>query len=150
MAYYNPYQSQYYSQLQQNYNPVQVPQPQVAPVQVPQQQTSNGLIWVQGEAGAKSYLVAPSTTVMLMDSETQRFYLKSSDASGMPLPLRVFEYVETTKTGVEQPSSVPAVDLSGFTTKAEFDAFKSEINGILQNLSKQPAKTAPKAVKADE
>lgn len=77
--YYNPYQNQYMSQI---------PTPQ-APTQ-----PNSGLIWVQGEAGAKSYLVAPNTTVMLMDSETQRFYLKSSDASGMPLPLRIFEYTE--------------------------------------------------------
>lgn len=75
MAYYNPYQAQYLSQMQM---------PQMTPVQQPQQ---NGLIWVQGEAGAKSYLVAPNSTVLLMDSENQRFYLKSSDASGMPLPL---------------------------------------------------------------
>lgn len=86
MAYnfYNPYQSQYVSQMAAQ--PMQMPNPQ--------QQPNSGLIWVQGEAGAKSYLVAPNTTVMLMDSETQRFYLKSSDASGMPLPLRTFEYAE--------------------------------------------------------
>lgn len=58
---------------------------------------SNGLIWVQGETGAKSYIVAPNATVLLMDSEQQRFYIKSADSSGMPLPLRVFEYKEITE-----------------------------------------------------
>ena len=72
MAYY-PYQNQYYTQMAQAYTP-------------PVQQNNNSLIWVQGEQAAKSYMVAPNTTVLLMDSESQRFYLKSSDASGMPLP----------------------------------------------------------------
>ena len=92
MAYNNyfpmSYQPMYY---QPQYQPPQVQQTQQA---APTQQQSNGLIWVQGEGGAKSYLVAPNTTVMLMDSETQRFFLKSADASGMPLPLRTFEYKE--------------------------------------------------------
>ena len=109
MAYYPPYQSQYF----------------------PQQQ-NNGLIWIQGEQAAKSYLIAPNTTVLLMDSESSRFYLKSSDASGMPT-LRVFEYKETTQSDKAQP------DLSGFATKAELDAFRTEIQGILRNIAK-PAK----------
>ena len=60
-------------------------------------QPSNGIVWVQGEAAAKSFVVAPNTTVMLLDSENSVFYLKTSDASGMPLPLRVFDYKERTQ-----------------------------------------------------
>ena len=136
MAYnYYPYQNQYVSQMQipQMINP---PAPQA---------NQNGLIWVQGEAGAKSYMVAPNATVMLMDSETQRFYLKSSDASGMPLPLRVFEYTEmTVKPAQEQASSSRGADLSTYATKAEFDAFRDEINGILKNVPRQTARRSEK------
>lgn len=128
MAYY-PYQPQYYTQLAQTYNPVQAPQ------QV--QQNSNGIIWIQGENAAKSYMVAPNTTVLLMDSESQKFYLKSSDASGMPLPLRVFEYTETTQNAAKTASDAPAMDLSSYATKAEFDAFRDEIQGILKNVPRQ-------------
>ncbi|MBO7625735.1 MAG: hypothetical protein J6S82_10615 [Bacteroidales bacterium] len=129
MAYYTPYQSQYYSQLQQNYAP---------PVQVQQPQNNqNGIIWIQGEQAAKSYMVAPNATVLLMDSESQRFYLKSSDASGMPLPLRIFEYTETTQNGQNKPAEEKAIDLSSYTTKAEFDAFRDEIHGILKNVPRQ-------------
>jgi len=132
MAYY-PY----------NYsNPYMTPQPQVQP----QQQQSNGLIWVQGEAGAKSYLVAPNTTVLLMDSENQRFYLKSSDASGMPQPLRIFEYSEKTQNAPNQASESQSIDLSAFATKAEFDAFKDEINALLKQV---PRQTVKKEVKSD-
>lgn len=68
---YNPYQYQQMTQTQ------------------PQQ--TNSIIWVQGEAGAKSYLVAPNNTVQLWDSESQTIYLKSADASGMP-SMRVLDY----------------------------------------------------------
>lgn len=57
-------------------------------------QQNSGIIWVQGEAGAKSYLVGAGQSVLLMDSENSSFYIKSTDASGMPLPLRVFDYTE--------------------------------------------------------
>lgn len=58
---------------------------------IPTQQQNNGIIWVQGEAGAKSYLVAPNTTVQLWDSESQVIYIKSADASGMP-NIKVLDY----------------------------------------------------------
>ena len=74
------------------------PQPVAAPTQQ-QPQSNPGLIWVQGEAGAKAYAIAPNTTVMLMDSEAQTFYIKSADASGMPQPLRAFDYTERVQTG---------------------------------------------------
>ena len=48
------------------------------------QQKANARIWVQGEAGAKSYLVAPNTSVDLWDSEKMTIYVKSADASGVP------------------------------------------------------------------
>lgn len=128
--YYTPYQNQYYTQMQ-------------APVQVPQSQNNqNSLIWVQGEAGAKSYLVAPNTTVLLMDSESQRFYLKSSDASGMPLPLRIFEYAEKTHNSASNAPQNQMVDYSSFATKAEFDAFKAEIEGLVKPKTAKPIREA--------
>lgn len=129
MAYYAPfYRPTYYDPIQQNpmwqFNQ-QFQQP-VAPPTTQQmtQQGNNGLVWVQGEAGAKSYLVAPGNTVMLMDSEGERFYLKSADASGMPMPLRVFEYKERTEP-IYQSSSSPVtaqnVNLDNFVTREEFE-----------------------------
>ena len=132
MAYYAPYQSQYYTQLQQGY----APQMQ-APVQNQQQNNQGGLNWVQGIEAAKSYMVAPNNTVLLMDSESQRFYLKSSDASGMPLPLRVFEYNEVTINTKKKDAEEQTVDFSAFATRAELDAFRDEIQGMLKAVPKQ-------------
>ena len=147
MAYY-PYQNQNYTQLAQTYNPVQVPQQNLAPVQSPAQNNS-GLIWIQGEQAAKSYMVAPNTTVLLMDSESQRFYLKSSDASGMPLPLRIFEYTETTQNALKKAEEDTMIDYSSFATKAEFDAFRDEIHGILKNVPKQITRRSEREVEID-
>ena len=116
--YYAPfYQPNYYGNPAQNRQyPQQYQQPVVQP-----QQSGNGLIWVQGEAGAKSYLVAPGNTVMLMDSESERFYIKSADASGMPLPLRVFAYQELTQQGVQAPVVAEQVNPNNFITREEFE-----------------------------
>ena len=118
------------AQLRMNTNQMQnaVVQPSV-PAQTMQQQ-SNQIIWVSGEAGAKSYLVAPGNTVMLLDAENSVFYLKSADASGMPLPLRIFDYKERT-TAAQQAfgGSVTAesVNLDNFVTRKEFDELKASI-----------------------
>lgn len=96
----------------------------------PMQQQSSQIIWVSGEAGAKSYMVAPGNTVMLLDAENSVFYLKSADASGMPLPLRVFEYKERTTTAQQAfGGSVTAesVNLDNFVTRKEFDELKASI-----------------------
>ena len=129
MAYYAPfYRPTYYDPAQQNpmgqFNQ-QFQQPVTPPTTQPMaQQWNNGLIWVQGEAGAKSYIVAPGNTVMLMDSEGERFYLKSADASGMPMPLRIFEYkerAETTSQAFSGPVSAQNVNFDNFVTREEFE-----------------------------
>lgn len=80
-----PMAYQSYYQAQPNIYPQQF---NAAPTQNAQ---NNGIIWVQGEAGAKSYLVAPNNTVQLWDSESQTIYLKSADASGMPT-MKILDY----------------------------------------------------------
>ena len=129
MAYYAPfYRPTYYDPSQQNpmgqFNQ-QFQPPTTQPAAQPMaQQGNNGLIWVQGEAGAKSYIVAPGNTVMLMDSESERFYLKSADASGMPMPLRIFDYKErlnATTSDFKAPTS-DFSELDGkYITREEFE-----------------------------
>lgn len=93
--------------------------------QPPQQ--NGGLIWVQGESGAKSYPVSAGQSVLLMDAESNRFFIKSADASGMPLPLRVFDYTER-KDASRSSENAPAAtfDTSRFVTHDELeDAIKA-------------------------
>lgn len=96
------------------------------PVQTPTQQNS-GIVWVQGEAGAKSYLVGAGQSVLLMDSESSSFFIKSTDASGMPQPLRVFDYTERTQAHQNMPQAVE-VNFDKFVTRAEFEELKASLN----------------------
>ena len=112
------------AQLRMNTNQMQsaVTQPSMPPQ--PMQQQSSQIIWVSGEAGAKSYLVAPGNTVMLLDAENSVFYLKSADASGMPLPLRIFDYKERTTAAQQAFGGVvtgEGVNLDNFVTREEFE-----------------------------
>lgn len=92
-----------------------------------QQPTAQGApIWVQGESGAKSYLVAPGQSLILMDSEAEVFYIKSTDMSGVPQPLRIFDYKERT-TGVNRPAQAAQTQTEQYVTRAEFDALAAKI-----------------------
>lgn len=96
-------------------------------------QTNQGLLWVQGEAGAKSYLVAPNTTVLLMDSEGSRFYLKSTDNAGMP-SLRVFEYSEVTQNAPQSAQSVQANLDDKYVTREEYSRLQAQYAEIMDKL----------------
>ena len=118
------------AQLRMNANQMQNAATSQPMTSQPMQQQSSQIIWVSGEAGAKSYLVAPGNTVMLLDAENSVFYLKSADASGMPLPLRIFDYKERTTTAQQAfGGSVTAesVNLDNFVTRKEFDELKASI-----------------------
>ena len=130
MAYYPNFQPYgYQDQLNQLRNANQM-QGYTMPMQQPRQD-QNGLTWVQGEAGAKSWFVAPGCTVLLMDSENQRFYLKSADMNGMP-SLRTFEYTEI---GTQRQEQQPSGNSGNFVTAEEFAGFKNEVMKKLEDLS---------------
>lgn len=120
MAYnYFPAGYQPYYPTQNNAYPTQM---NVAPTQPTQ---NNGIIWVQGEAGAKSYMVAPNTTVQLWDSESQTIYLKSADASGMP-SMRIIDYTIRDST----PKAPNLSQQSDYATKSELQAVLNELNAL--------------------
>lgn len=134
-GYYNPYQQNGFQQ------PMQQAQNQISATYPQQQNNSNNLVWVSGESGAKSYMIPANTTVFLMDSERDCFYLKSSDASGMPLPLRVFAYQEiTAQNGSRNDVSGQSSNNADYVTKAEFEAFRAQVDGILNAPAKQAKK----------
>jgi len=140
--YYNPYA---YFNPYQPYN--NVPAQQVAQSNAPaqtMQTNTNSIIWVQGETGAKSYPVAPNTTILLMDSESKKFYIKSADNSGMPLPLRTFDYTEIVKIsptndfqektdkGVEY---IKKEDLAAINER--IDSIKAAVDGLVAKKAKK-------------
>ena len=138
---YQPYQPMYgqgygqpmqdqLAQLRQPYQPMQMqPMPQGQPMMQAAQPPDNGMIWVQGEAGAKAYMVAPGNSVVLWDSEDHVIYIKSADAAGMP-GMRVFEYVERSPAGRPAPKSD-----NQYVTRTEFETFVARINQMIQPIT---------------
>lgn len=104
------------------------------PARQPEAQNSP-IIWVQGEAGAKAYMVARGNSVLLMDSETSTFYIKTTDPSGMPEPLRIFDYTE--RTAQKQPAQAACSAQAEYVTRAEFDDLKSWV--MTQGAQKKKA-----------
>lgn len=111
----------------------QMPTSQMA-AQPPQ---SEPIKWVQGEEGAKAYLVAAGNTVLLMDSENPTFYLKSTDASGMPMPLKIFDYTERTHQPKQAPAAAPMTE---YVTREEFATFAEKLDKLTRDLGVEEGK----------
>lgn len=126
----NLMQSFYNQPTQQNWNnqPTQPTQPP---------QTNQGLIWVQGEAAARSYLVAANSTVLLMDSEESRFYIKSANGAGMP-SMQIYEYKEVTQDVPQDTQSAQTALDDKYVTRAEYDALNGKYAEILDRLNNFP------------
>jgi hypothetical protein len=129
-GYYPPMQDQLAQLRSQPYMPQQ-------PAQQAPAQNGGGIIWVQGEAAAKSYPVSPGSGVLLMDSESLTFYLKSADASGMP-SMRIFDYTERTAPRQAEPS----VQSSEYVTREDFNVLVARVDA----LTKKPNRKKEDAV----
>ena len=114
------------------------------PITTNQHSNNNtGIIWVQGESGAKAYPVAPGNSVWMMDSESDNFYIKSVDISGVPMPLRIFSYSEVVQT---QPTEVHT---ESFATQDDLENLRQELRQALEEL-KTPKRTTKKGAETDE
>lgn len=141
------YQPQYYqpsampdtfNQLKGQYQPMQQQAIQQASPQ------TNDRLWVQGEAGAKAYVVAANNTVTLWDSESPTIYVKSADASGIP-SMRIFDFTERT---TNTPSEHTCKCGDKFVTKDEFKALQAKYYEIADAIEQLRVKPTPKATKA--
>lgn len=156
----SPYYQNYpYPQMQSamNYGPAFQLPPQQAqapvPAITPLQNQSSNIQWVQGEAAALAYPVAPGNTVILMDSENPVVYKKSTDEHGKPLPMDIYDLHkrENPTTG---SSFVPNIDLNAYVKKSEIEAYISEridkeLDKRVSNLSFKPA-TRKKRIEDEE
>lgn len=86
-------------------------QPSVYPTQIEQIQ------YVNGKQSAESYQMAANSSVILMDSEKARFYVKKTDASGAAT-IKTYDFTEADD---DKPTE--------YVTKAEFEKFKANLKG---------------------
>lgn len=121
------YQPQQYYQNQQQYNQNQQYN------QINQNQSPNGIIWVQGESGAKSYLVAPNCTVQLWDSESQTIYIKSADASGMP-SIKILDYTIRNDQKEKNENNINQINADN---NVNMESEIKDLNEKIQNMEKE-------------
>lgn len=98
--------------------------------QTQQTQNNGSLIWVQGLEAAKSYLVAPNSTVTLWDSEASVVYLKSADASGMP-SMKILDYTIRT----DAPNKAVSEPWNDFATKTDVESIRKDIVALTERVN---------------
>ena len=91
-----------------------------------QQNQNNNIIFVQGEVGAKSFQLQPNQSVMLLDNDDSKFYIKTTDSTGMST-LKSYRFEEI------KEASGGSIE-NKYVTKEEFDSFKANIDSLYQNL----------------
>ena len=72
-----------------------------------------------------------------MNSEGSEFYIKSADASGMPLPLRVFDFAERKTDALnatEKPLEMPLQNNVKYATVEELQALQSDFEALSARL----------------
>ena len=100
------------------------PQPQYQPYQ----QANNNVIvvTVQGESGASMYPVAAGNTVLLIDFNLKKFWIKATDINGMPAKFAAFDFTEAVKP--------QAIETQDFVSRSEFDKWKNNTDAQLKTI----------------
>lgn len=116
--------------------PMTYQQPYQMQIPQPQPQVNSGITWVQGEAGAKAFPVAPNNTVDLWDSEEQVIYLKSADMSGMP-SMKILDYTIRDQVGHKNNlTEQPQIDTSMFVTYEDLNSRLEELTNKINSLAR--------------
>lgn len=157
-GYFNPMQTPMMPNMVDNQNqfaqPYQAPapMPNTAPIQnpvAPTTQATNDIIWVQGEAGAKAYLVAPNNTVTLWDSESPTIYIKTADVNGIP-SMRILDFTERTINAPKTPEEHVCKCGEKFATIDAFNALQSDFEKLTARFEEIIASTNAKPKKSKE
>ena len=127
---------------QNNNNPYNFQQPNQS--QQLNNQSQNNIIWVKGKENARSMQLKPNSTVILLDSQSGKFYIKTTDDIGLG-KLRVFNYTEQPDQNIKQSIQItPNVDLSNYVTKEELE---NKIKEFLNQRNEQSVSTIKSATK---
>lgn len=109
------------------------------------QSAPNTIVWVQGELGARNYPVALNTSVLLMDTESSRFYIKSVDLMGVPT-VRTYTYrglyeAEPDVVSEKEVEALPAPTKveskpqnetkSDYISRKEFEELKKTVDDLM-------------------
>lgn len=105
-------------------------------------QQNTNITFVNGIEGAKAYQLSPNSSVVLMDSENSKFYVKSTDSLGVP-KLTSYKFVEDNLSeNKSQEDQIPVnstvisnEDLNNILAKiGELEEFRNSIESKLAEL----------------
>jgi hypothetical protein len=94
----------------------------------PQQTQQTGsimMIQITNDDEVPTYPVAAGTTVLLMNFNSKKFWLKSTSMSGVPEPLRKFTFSEEVTAQTAPSNGV---------SREEFDSLSKKIDKLLKDL----------------
>ena len=97
-----------------------------SPVNQAQNTGSFMAVFVNGENEVNNYPVAPGLTVMLIDFNLNKFWLKSTGMNGVPQPIRTFPFEEEV---------LPVSNQNGNSvSREEFEALNSKLDKLISEL----------------
>lgn len=144
--YNNPYASPYTSYYQQPYATQTQPNVYQNQQQQTPQQTYIPLTFVNGEVGAKAFIMQPNSTIYLQDSDSDKLFIKKSDMQGKSI-MKKYKLVELDEND-QIIENKPQKDLMGnFISKEQFRALKEEFEGKFNELTGKVDSLMPKEVK---
>ena len=102
---------------------------------------SNNIIWVQGIEGAKAQQITPNSSLLLLDSESDHFYMKVCDQYGICMPIKVYKFEEEVPVAAAAPlATVEANTTAHYITRDEvielIKEFKQNEQSVSTNTSK--------------
>ena len=101
----------------------------------------NNIIWVQGIEGAKAQQIQPNSSLLLLDSESDHFYMKVCDQYGICMPIKTYKFEEEIPVAAAAPLTTvgaPAaaqIDMSQYVTKEELTSILKELKSNEQSVS---------------
>ncbi len=97
-----------------------------------QQPRQNTYAFVNGIEGAKSFILQPNQTVLLMDSEQPVCYMKQANGLGQST-LRYFKLTEVNEADIRGNNNIQAVK-QDFVSKSEFDELCKKFEKLSKKL----------------
>ena len=102
------------------------------------QQSGLSIAQITDDSQVTSYPVAAGNTVLLINFMTQKFFLKSTNVNGVPMPVQAAEW-----NYVQQPSTAQKIqNEQGSVSRSEFDELKAMLAQVLSNQQARNQKYA--------
>lgn len=94
-----------------------------------QPRQTNTYAFVNGIEGAKSFIVPPNQTILLMDSEQPVCYMKQSNGLGQG-SLRYFKLVEVSESDIRSETIAKTSEVGDFATKKDLQDIIDRLNKL--------------------